>query len=206
MHWYKTSEYETLSRPEKHELCEWQQRNISQGRRKPRTREKSNDNHQLSALQQQVKELTELVRNSKSGQGNKEHPVLKCPKMSQRDTSDLPPSPSEVIIPKPASDDQRKLQHNNYNQISPRFNNAIISAFESFDDDDPRTELDSHADSPVVGKHAHIISYTGKYINVSGFTSSLGECKHEPTLSCVIAFDCPMIREPRVHCQGQCHL
>ena len=33
-----------------------------------------------------------------------------------------------------------------------------------------RTELDSHANMPVVGKHAYIIDETGKNVDVSPFT------------------------------------
>ena len=33
-----------------------------------------------------------------------------------------------------------------------------------------RTELDSHANMPVVGKHAYIIAKTGKKVDVSPFT------------------------------------
>ena len=33
-----------------------------------------------------------------------------------------------------------------------------------------RTELDSHANMPVVGKHAYIIDETGKKVDVSPFT------------------------------------
>ena len=33
-----------------------------------------------------------------------------------------------------------------------------------------RTELDSHANMPVVGKHAYIIVETGKKVDVSPFT------------------------------------
>ena len=35
---------------------------------------------------------------------------------------------------------------------------------------DPRTELDSHANMPVIGKHAFVISYHGKTADVSPFT------------------------------------
>ena len=66
---------------------------------------------------------------------------------------------------------------------------AIISALDT-DDGSPRTELDSHADSPVVGSNVAIINYTGKYMNVSGFTENLGECKSIPVVDCAIAYDC----------------
>jgi len=37
------------------------------------------------------------------------------------------------------------------------------------------TELDSHADSPVVGKFCKILELTGKTVKVSGFMSDLGK-------------------------------
>jgi hypothetical protein len=51
-------------------------------------------------------------------------------------------------------------------------------------------ELDSHADSPVLGIHAHIVSYTGNYVTVSGFVDSLGHKKRVPIVDAVIAYDC----------------
>ena len=37
------------------------------------------------------------------------------------------------------------------------------------------TELDSHADSPVVGRYSRVLEKTGRSARVSGFTSELGE-------------------------------
>ena len=39
-------------------------------------------------------------------------------------------------------------------------------------DEGSRTELDSHANMPVVGRHAYIISDTGRLADVSPFTSA----------------------------------
>ena len=68
---------------------------------------------------------------------------------------------------------------------------TVICAL-SYDNDNesPRTELDSHADSPVVGKHCKILEYTGKQVDVSGFSDSLGECKSIPVVNCALAYDC----------------
>ncbi len=38
------------------------------------------------------------------------------------------------------------------------------------EDEGSRTELDSHANMPVVGRHAYIISDTGRMADVSPFT------------------------------------
>jgi hypothetical protein len=68
---------------------------------------------------------------------------------------------------------------------------AIISAL-ALDETStqPRTELDSHADSPVVGKHCKVLHYTGKHVDVSGFTDALGACKSIPVVHCAVAYDC----------------
>ena len=51
-------------------------------------------------------------------------------------------------------------------------------------------ELDSHADSPVVGRHAHIIRRTGRTVRVSGFTNQLGRPIPVPVVDAAICYDC----------------
>ena len=58
-------------------------------------------------------------------------------------------------------------------------NDQIISA----------TELDSHADSPVVGKYARIIETTDKTAMVSVFTGDLGEPLKVPIVISAVAYD-----------------
>jgi hypothetical protein len=71
---------------------------------------------------------------------------------------------------------------------------AIIAALESGErgEIEARAELDSHADSPVVGIQAHVINYTGSHVTVSGFTDSLGKKKAVPIVDAVVAYDCDM--------------
>ena len=52
------------------------------------------------------------------------------------------------------------------------------------------TELDSHADSPVVGKYAWILEDTGQRATVSGFTSNLGKPLTVPVVNAAVAYDC----------------
>ena len=66
--------------------------------------------------------------------------------------------------------------------ISQRFWNRIVSALDS-EDEVGRTDLDSHADSPVVGMNAKILSYTGKHVNVWGFTKALGSRSKIPVVN-----------------------
>ena len=51
-------------------------------------------------------------------------------------------------------------------------------------------ELDSHADSPVVGKHAKIIRHTGQEVKVSGFTDELGDELPMEIIDAAIIYDC----------------
>ena len=61
--------------------------------------------------------------------------------------------------------------------------------------DVPRTELDSDANSPAVGKHAWIIWHTGKKVNVSGFTDELDDCVNIPVVHVAILYNDPYTGE-----------
>ena len=52
-------------------------------------------------------------------------------------------------------------------------------------------ELDSHADSPVVGNGAHILEQTGRKVSVSGFTNELSKPMLVDVVNAVITYDCP---------------
>ena len=52
------------------------------------------------------------------------------------------------------------------------------------------TELDSHADSPVVGRFAKILEHTDKEVNVSGFSKSLGKPLTAPIVNAAVMYDC----------------
>ena len=52
------------------------------------------------------------------------------------------------------------------------------------------TDLDSHADSPVVGKHAAILEISSKTALVSGFTTELGDPMKVPIVTAAIVYDC----------------
>ena len=60
------------------------------------------------------------------------------------------------------------------------------------------TELDSHADSPVIGQYAKILEYTGRKAKVSGFTSSLGKPLTVPVVNAVVAYDCDITGETKI--------
>ena len=50
--------------------------------------------------------------------------------------------------------------------------------------------MDSHADSPVVGKYARIFETTENTAMISGFTSDLGEPMKVPIVIAAVAYDC----------------
>ena len=67
--------------------------------------------------------------------------------------------------------------------LSPRFISTIVSALEI---DEPRTDLDSHADSPVVGVNAAI----NREVTVFGFSYNLGNMTKVPIVQAAITYDC----------------
>ena len=52
------------------------------------------------------------------------------------------------------------------------------------------TELDSHADSLVVGRYSKILEDMGRKAMVSGFTSDLGKPITVPVVNAAVAYDC----------------
>ena len=66
-----------------------------------------------------------------------------------------------------------------------------VSATTTYDETtNSTTELDSHADSPVVGKNCVVLEESGKTAKVSGFTSKLGEPLSVPVVTAAVAYDC----------------
>ena len=60
------------------------------------------------------------------------------------------------------------------------------------------TELDSHADSPVLGRYSRILEETGQTVKVSGFTSELGEALEVPIANAAVAYDCDLTGETHI--------
>ena len=54
-----------------------------------------------------------------------------------------------------------------------------------------KMELDSHADSPVVGANARILERTGRTVSVCGFTDELGKPLLVDVVNAAVVFDCP---------------
>lgn len=53
-----------------------------------------------------------------------------------------------------------------------------------------RTELDSHANMPVVGRHAYVLSNTGRTVDVNAFTPDY-EPIRVPVVDAAVQYDCP---------------
>ena len=76
-------------------------------------------------------------------------------------------------------------------ELSDRFSSHLISTMSSdVNRSESSTELDSHADSPVVGKNVYILCSTGRKISVKGFTDQLGAPILVPVVDATIIYDC----------------
>ena len=58
---------------------------------------------------------------------------------------------------------------------------------------DSRTELDTHADTCVVGKHCLITHEFDRLVSVTGYDPNQGKVKDLKIVSAVIAYDCPAL-------------
>ena len=56
---------------------------------------------------------------------------------------------------------------------------------------DSRTELDSHADTCVVGKHCLVTHEYDRFVSVTGYDPSQGKVKDLKIVSAALAYDCP---------------
>ena len=64
-----------------------------------------------------------------------------------------------------------------------------IIALTSVHGDQPQTELDSHADSPVVGQNCLVMETLDRTVDVKGFTSSLSTCT-VPLVNAALLYTC----------------
>ena len=66
-----------------------------------------------------------------------------------------------------------------------------ISAFSSFSSQS-RTELDSHADSPLVGKNAIVLYKTDITVNVTPFSDDFGMMPEVPVVYAAVSYNYPV--------------
>lgn len=57
--------------------------------------------------------------------------------------------------------------------------------------EEARTELDSHTNMCVIGKHSLVIQYSGRHADVSAFSPSVESLHKVPIVDAAIAYDCP---------------
>ena len=57
------------------------------------------------------------------------------------------------------------------------------------------TDMDSHADTCMIGKNALIVHTLDKQVNVTGFNPSQGNFKNLDLVSAVLAYDCPTLEK-----------
>ena len=99
--------------------------------------------------------------------------------------------------------------NNSDSQTSSRFGSYLLSRFKqqistanvkhsTNDKVISATELDSHADSPVVGKYATVLEESGKRVHVSGFTKSLGNPLSVPVVTAAVAYDCDITGDTHI--------
>ena len=72
---------------------------------------------------------------------------------------------------------------------------ATITALDAGDNEDPRTELDSHANMVVLGAHAFIFESTNHICNVHPFDTSLGTASKIPIVDGSVVYECPYTGE-----------
>ena len=85
---------------------------------------------------------------------------------------------------------------NNLFKISSEFSTHILhkikgsTTSDDIENETSAIELDSHADSPVVGKHSQILHRTGRRVKVSGFTDQLGDPIPVDVVDAAMIYDC----------------
>lgn len=69
---------------------------------------------------------------------------------------------------------------------------------EEFDPVTMQLELDSHADSPIMGGHAKVLEYTGRTVNVQGFSDNLGKPIKVDIVNVALVYDCSYSGESHI--------
>ena len=68
---------------------------------------------------------------------------------------------------------------------------ATITAHDARDNEDSRTEIDSHANMVVLGAHAFIFESTNCTCNVQPVDPSLGTASKIPIADVAVVYECP---------------
>ena len=69
---------------------------------------------------------------------------------------------------------------------------ALICSFRAGEEEEEsRTELDSHANMVVFGKSCFVIHKTGRFADVNAFTPDIDTIKQIPIVDAALSYDCP---------------
>ena len=69
---------------------------------------------------------------------------------------------------------------------------AKVSMADALEEIDPRTELDSHANMVVLGKHCFVFDHVqGRTCEVESYDPAMRKAKHIPVVDAAITYDCP---------------
>lgn len=68
-------------------------------------------------------------------------------------------------------------------------------ACEGEDGGECRTELDSHANMTVVGRHAYVLNRSTRTVDVAPFSSEYAAMKDVPIVDAILAYDDPISGE-----------
>ena len=72
---------------------------------------------------------------------------------------------------------------------------GAINAVEGSGTADPRSELDSHANMVVLGRHAFIFESAGRTCSVKPFSDEFGVASNIPIVDGAVAYDCPYSKQ-----------
>ena len=86
--------------------------------------------------------------------------------------------------PEPAGNYYLKLR------FSPILHTHLVLSLEQGDTKETKTELESHSESPLVGRHDRITSQTGKTASITGFIKTFETCSTIPIINADTVYDC----------------
>ena len=94
------------------------------------------------------------------------------------------------MIPPASNEGSRGEQHEISDSISKYLVQKVAAVDIESDNEISALEVNSHTNSPVVGKYANIIQHTGQEVKVSGFTNELGDAIPVEIVDATVVYDC----------------
>ena len=220
LRFYKRKEYNALTKEQKHELWQWQQNNKAKRNSTSETSstKDAKNNDIAAAVAKELNKRKEAEETENEQQANFEKYIMSIvAKQSSKVTassmqSQVEESPKVTInsilkrvnptmsTKLSKSDKTLKWDPGDWTPgVRPNRHvlDTIVSSTSSQNIDDSnsssstRTELDSHANMPVVGKNAFIIHYAGRRVDVSPFTPDYDSLQDVPVVDAAVYYICP---------------